>query len=140
MKPTPTPTKPTPTPSPKAGSIYTGTLHDLLANTTINISLTVMQLHIGSISGYLMIDNGTPGGGTFKGTFDASHQHMQFIVLDNAGHPIYSFEGGVHPDGNIAGSYCALNQTGQCSGDYGLWSASPATAYKKIGLFESIRT
>ena len=103
-----------------------GTLHDLLANTSTNISLTGLQLGLSNISGYLQINNGTLGGGPFQGTFNITQQHIQFFVLDSAGHSIYSFEGGVHPDGNIAGSYCALNQSGQCSGDYGLWSASPA--------------
>ena len=133
-KATSVPTKPTPPPSPKAGSIYMGTLHDLLSNTSTSISLTGMQLRLGNISGYLLMGNGSRGSGPFEGTFNAAQQHIQFVVLDGAGHPIYSFEGGVHPDGNIAGSYCALNQSGQCSGAYGLWSASPATALRGLPI------
>ena len=130
-KATPTPTKSTPTASPKAGGVYTGTIHDMLANTSTSLSLTGLQLHSGNISGYLLVGNGSPGSGPFKGTFNAT-QHIQFVILDGAGHAIFSFEGGVHPDGNIAGSYCALNQSGQCLGDYGLWSVSPASAYRSI--------
>ena len=117
---------PTPTATSKAGAVYTGTIHDILANTSATIFLTGMQLHTGNINGYLLIDNGARGSGPFQGTFNTT-QHIQFVVTDSTGHPIFSFEGGVHPDGNIAGSYCALNQNGQCSGDYGLWSASPTS-------------
>ena len=111
--------------SPKAVEMYMGTIHDIPANISASISLTGIQLRPGAISGYLLVGNGLKGSGPYKGTVSVD-RHIQFVVMDSAGHAIFAFEAGVQPDGNIAGSYCALNQNDQCSGDYGLWSIAPA--------------
>ncbi len=39
------------------------------------------------------------------------------------------FEGSQSSDGNLAGNYCRQDQSGQCVGDYGIWSIAPATKY-----------
>ncbi len=37
------------------------------------------------------------------------------------------FEGSMQSDGNLAGSFCILNQKGQCAGEDGVWSAVHAS-------------
>jgi hypothetical protein len=121
----------TPNAYPVLASLYNGTIYDILANIETNISLTGIQQSEGNISGYLTLGTGLQGSGSFKGMVTTG-KHIQFTVTDSTAHATLSFEGGIDSsgtvaDGTIAGSYCGLNQQGQCSGAYGLWSVAPAS-------------
>ena len=105
-------------------SSYNGTIFDIPANVKTEMSLTGFQQSQDTISGYF---TGLQLSGPLTGTVNTS-KHIQFTVLDSAGHPILSLEGAMQPGGSLSGSYCRLNQARQCSGDYGLWSVSPASA------------
>jgi hypothetical protein len=65
--------------------------------------------------------NGAP---TFIGIKDDS-RHLHFTVTDSARHITLSFAGGVQADGDLSGSYCNLDQNGQCADEYGIWSVVP---------------
>jgi hypothetical protein len=84
------------------------------------MSLTSIQHQQGTIGGYF---NSSHGNGPFRGTITPD-RHLQFAVTNNAGQAILTFDGVVQSTGELTGTYCDLNQVGQCS-DYGIWSASP---------------
>ncbi len=126
---TPRPTSAsTPVPSSTTSAIfkssYIGTIFDIPANVKTEMSLTGLQQSQDAISGYF---TGLQLSGPLTGTVNNS-RHIQFTVLDSAGHPILSFDGAMQSGGSLSGNYCRLNQARQCSGDYGLWSVVPASA------------
>ena len=126
---TPRPTSAsTPVPSSTTSAIfkssYNGTIFDIPANVKTEMSLTGLQQSQDAISGYF---TGLQLSGPLTGTVNNS-RHIQFTVLDSAGHPILSFDGAMQSGGSLSGNYCRLNQARQCSGDYGLWSVVPASA------------
>ncbi len=116
-----------PTPSPifplNIAGLYRGTIFDLSANVTTEMSLTGIQQDQRGISGNF---TGLHLTGTFNGAIDPS-KHIQFMVQDSAGHLILSFDGDMQSDGELSGNYCSVNQDARCSGDYGLWSVAPAS-------------
>jgi eukaryotic-like serine/threonine-protein kinase len=131
LKATPNP-RPTstvvPTPSISSTNIaalYNGTIDDISANVTTQMSLTGIQQTQMTIGGNF---TGLHRTGTFNGIFD-SHppKHIQFMVKDSAGHLILSFDGHMQSDGDISGSYCNVDQNAKCTGEYGLWSVAPAS-------------
>jgi serine/threonine protein kinase len=115
---------PSPTTSATFNSSYNGTIFDIPANVKTEMSLTGLQQSQDAISGYF---TGLQLSGPLTGTVNNSG-HIQFTVLDFAGHPILSFDGAMQSGGSLSGNYCRLNQARQCSGDYGLWSVVPASA------------
>jgi serine/threonine protein kinase len=117
---------PTPNPYPGLASSYTGTIHNIAANTTANMSLTGIQQNQENFTGYFTPGNGLQGNSPFSGTFNTS-KHFQFIVIRSGGQMPLSFEGAVQSDGTLAGSYCSLDQQKHCAGEYGLWSVIPAS-------------
>lgn len=126
---TPRPTSAsTPVPSSTTSAIfkssYNGTIFDIPANVKTEMSLTGLQQSQDAISGYF---TGLQLSGPLTGTVNNS-RHIQFTVLDSAGHPILSFDGAMQSGGSLSGNYCRLNQARQCSGDYGLWSVVPAAS------------
>ncbi len=115
---------------PVVAKLYTGTMRDIPTDLTTNISLTGIQQQQGAICGNFskMPENDLfsqiPTNGPFEGTITAAKE-IQFILTSDTGQATFSFDGGMQPDGNIAGTYCSLAVvTGKCS-DYGLWSVSP---------------
>jgi eukaryotic-like serine/threonine-protein kinase len=112
---------------------YKGTIYSILANVTTTMSLARIQQSQGNISGYF---TGLQVSGPLTGIVDAS-KHIQFTVMNSAGHPVLSFDGVMQSDGNLAGSYCSLDQKKLCSGDYGIWSVGPASA-SRISFFEDL--
>ncbi len=109
------------------GSTYRGTIHDIPANVTTTMVLTNVQQSAGGVNGSFSVGGGLRGSGPFKGKVSAA-KHLQFAVIDATGRARLSFEGMIQPDGNLAGSYCQLDASGQCGGDYGVWSVAPASS------------
>jgi len=119
----------TPTPYPTLAPVYNGTIHDIRANITTKLSLTGIQQSAGNITGYLTVGSELQGSGSFRGMVTTTKQ-IQFTVTDGTGHAPFSFEALIDSDGTLTGSYCSLNQQGQCnltSGRDGLWSVAPAS-------------
>jgi ATP-binding cassette, subfamily B, bacterial len=122
----------TPAPSPSSipsanlvGS-YQGTMYNIPLNLTTNLSLITMQQNQGAISGSFMgfQANGLQVHEPFSGVIDA-HEHIRFTVAEYAGQIMLAFDGSLQSDGTLAGTYCSLDQQGQCAGEYGIWSVSP---------------
>jgi hypothetical protein len=106
---------------PKVARFYTGTIYDIPDNLTTGMSLTGIQQQQGNLCGSF---TGLDEIGTFKGSITADG-HIQFVVTDQAGQVLLTFDGLIQPDGTLAGSYCHP-VAGECS-DYGIWSLSPGT-------------
>jgi eukaryotic-like serine/threonine-protein kinase len=117
---------PTPsTSSAQIAALYNGTIYDVSANVTTNMSLTGIQHTQITIGGTF---TGLHRTGTFNGIIDPQPpKHIQFTVKDSAGHVILSFDGHMQSDGELSGSYCSVDQDAQCTGEYGLWSVTPAS-------------
>lgn len=124
-------TSPTLTPSPPEAnsyahikSTYRGTVHDLSTDSSTEMSLEKISQNneriAGSFTGLHMSES-------FTGVLDSS-KHIFFTVKSNANRSSVFFEGAVRSDGNLAGNYCNVDQTGQCTGNYGLWSVAPTTS------------
>jgi len=116
-------------PYPSVASAYTGTIHDIPANLTTNMSLTEIQQIQGNLTGNFSEATEPQGKGSFRGAVTATKQ-IHFTVTNDTGHIILSFDGTVQSDGTISGSCCSLDQKGRCSSGsgYGLWSAAPASS------------
>ena len=104
-------------------ALYHGTIYDIPANLTTEMSLTGIQQTQITIGGTF---TGLHRTGTFNGIIDSS-KHLQFTVKDSAGHVILSFDGHMQSDGELSGSYCNVDHIAQCTGEYGLWSVAPAS-------------
>ena len=117
-----------PTPSISSTNIaalYNGTIYDISANITTKMSLTGIQQTQMTIGGNFI---GLHRTGTFNGIIDPHPpKHIQFTVKDSAGHVILSFDGHMQSDGELSGSYCNVVQNAQCTGEYGLWTVTPAS-------------
>jgi hypothetical protein len=107
---------------PNLAGSYSGTISSIATSVTTKMSLTGIQQSKGNFSGDFA---GLRLSGALGGMVDAS-RHIQFTVMDSAGLAFIFFEGAIQSDGNVAGSYCTLDQKRQCTGDYGVWSVAPA--------------
>jgi hypothetical protein len=127
---TPQPSAPAPTVHPTVAAAatlatsYAGTIVDLQANVPSGMKLTHTLLNDGHISGSI---DALQMRGTFSGILDASKHLIYFIETASSGHASLSFTGTVKADGELGGSFCAIDQYGQCipNGVFGLWSVAP---------------
>lgn len=103
---------------PVVGAGYSGSVHDLLANKTIPITLTRIAQNNERISGSF---SGMGTQGSFTGVLDTS-RHIFFTV---SGRPALFFDGAIRSDSNLVGNYCTIDAAGQCVGQYGVWSLAP---------------
>jgi serine/threonine protein kinase len=119
-----TPSPPEANSYPHIKSTYQGTIHDLSAERSTEMSLMKINQQNESISGSF---TGLHMLESFTGVLDSS-KHIFFTVKGNASHSSIFFEGAVRSDGNLAGNYCNVDQMGQCTGNYGLWSVTPVAS------------
>ncbi len=116
--PRPTPVGPV---YPTISASYAGTILDLLSYQKTSLFLTSIQHNGGNISGYFQ---GLGLNGPFKGTV-TTHGHLDFTVSVNwTGVSTLEFKGDIKIGGNIAGTFAALNQQGQPTGEGGPWYAA----------------
>ena len=106
---------------PMLASTYSGTIHDLLTQTTTSMSLTKVQQNSQGVDGSFA---GLQVTGAFKGVLDGS-KHIFFTVTVSTTHKAFFFEGTVRQDHNLAGNFCNVDAVGQCVSDYGVWSVAP---------------
>jgi hypothetical protein len=124
------------TTSANLARLYNGTISSITTSLTTKMSLTEIQQNLGNISGDF---TGLDVNGPLRGVVDPS-EHIEFTVMNVAGHPIFSFDGAIQSDGNVAGSYCTLDQKRQCSGDYGVWSVTPASPEPIVARLSTVIT
>ncbi len=115
--------RPTPSPAFHLAHSYEGTIFNLAANVRSNIYLRRIQQQQNAMSGYF---SGLSMNAPFHGSLDAS-RHIRFKVISPSGSAMFSFDGSMQAGGTFGGSYCHLDQHGQCFGEYGLWSLSPVS-------------
>ena len=103
---------------PDIAASYAGRIGDLMNNEKTDMFLTQIHQKGGSISGYF---KGLGLVGPFTGTVTPKG-HLQFTV--QTGISTLSFEGDIKIGGDITGTFEALNQHGQLTGESGPWYAS----------------
>lgn len=130
VSPTARPTQaPTATPAgqvyPKVAGAYHGTIVNTTATITTGMSLSIQQNN-GTINGNFTVNQPLVGSNPFQGKVDSAN-HIQFTVEGYNGNAPLFFDGTVHADGSLSGSYCSLGANGQCSaavGAGGTWSVA----------------
>ena len=121
--------RPTTTPSnvatsvpayPTIGPSYAGTVFDLLNKERTSLFLTQIHQNNGNITGYFQ---GLGMAGPFTGIVTQAG-HLQFTVTILGGSSFLSFDGDIKIGGDITGTFKALNQQRQFTGESGIWNAS----------------
>jgi len=105
---------------PDIGLSYAGTIFDLLTRQKSKLFLTQIHQNSGNIKGYFQ---GLGMVGPFTGTV-TQNGHLQFTVTILGGSSFLSFDGDIKIGGDITGTFKALNQQRQFTGESGLWNAS----------------
>ena len=105
---------------PSIAASYAGRILDLLNNENTSLFLTQIQQNGGSISGLFQ---GLGLVGPFKGTVTPTGK-VQFTVTVQAGASFLSFDGDIKIGGDITGTFTALNQNKQPTGESGPWYLS----------------
>jgi serine/threonine protein kinase len=106
---------------PTIGPSYAGTILDLMNNEKTSLLLTQIHQNNANITGYFQ---GLGMAGPFTGTVTHSG-HLQFTVTVLAGTSFLFFEGDIKIGGDITGTFKALNQQKQFTGESGPWNAAP---------------
>ena len=111
---------------PQLAASYFGTITDLQANVPSQMTLTKMRQNGGNISGSF---SAMQMSGTYSGSLDTS-KHIYIIVATGSGRAPLYFWGSVGAGGNLGGSFCQIDQGGQCipNGVFGVWNVAPGTA------------
>jgi len=105
---------------PDISPSYAGTVLDLMNNEKTSLFLTQVHQNNGNIMGYFQ---GLGLAGTFAGTVTRTG-HLQFTVVVPGGSSFLSFDGVIKIGGDLTGTFKALNQQRQFTGESGPWNAS----------------
>ena len=105
---------------PILASSYSGRIGDLLTNETTNLRLSSIQQTQATISGFFQ---GLGLAGPFQGTVTPA-ESIHFTVEIYNGSSTLDFEGDIKIGGDMAGSFNALNQGGQRTGESGVWNVA----------------
>ncbi len=105
---------------PDISNSYAGTVLDLMNNERTSLFLTQIHQNSGNITGYF---KGLGMAGHFTGTVTRTG-HLQFTVTVLGGSSFLSFDGDIKIGGDITGTFKALNQQRQFTGESGIWNAS----------------
>lgn len=107
-------------PYPDIGTSYAGTVFDLMNSERTGLFLTHIHQNSGNITGYFQ---GLGMAGPFTGTVTHTG-HLQFTVVILDGSSFLAFDGDIKIGGDITGTFNALNQQKQLTGESGIWNAS----------------
>ena len=113
---------------PRLSASYYGTINDLQANATSEMSLTQMLQTGGHISGFF---SGMRINAPYAGSTDTL-KNISFTIASSSDHVSLNFTGAVQASGSLKGTFCEIDQNGQCisNGVFGLWSITPKTSGK----------
>ncbi len=114
---------------------YNGTINDLQANVSSQATLTQMQQNGEHISGSF---NSTRVSAPYSGFLDTS-KHIYFTIPASENRAPLYFSGIVQANGNLTGTFCEIDQGGQCisNGVFGLWNVAPEKQIKQSGSLDS---
>jgi serine/threonine protein kinase len=108
---------------PHLATSYTGTIVDLQANVPSQMTLAQMQQNSGRISGLFAAMNIKA---PYTGFLDTT-THIYFTVAASGNNASLNFTGSIQKNGILSGSFCQVDQNGQCAGSvFGLWRVAPA--------------
>jgi eukaryotic-like serine/threonine-protein kinase len=105
---------------PDIAPSYAGTVLDLMNNEKTSLFLTHIHQNKANITGNF---KGLGMVGPFTGTVTRTG-HLQFTVVIQGGSSFLYFEGDIKIGGDITGTFRALNQQRQVTGESGIWNAS----------------
>src|SRR6266700_6837793 len=108
-------------PFPQLATSYAGTILDLLSGQKTPLFLTNIKQSGGTIQGSFQ---GLGLIGPFTGTVSTGGK-VQFTVSVYGGNEILAFEGTIKIGGDIVGSFDAVDQNGNKTGESGLWNVGP---------------
>lgn len=113
---------------PRLATSYYGTIDDLQANVSSQATLTQMRQNGEHISGSF---NSTLVSAPYSGFLDTT-KHLYFTIAANGNRAPLYFSGSVRADGNLTGTFCEIDQSGQCvsNGVFGLWNVAPEKPLK----------
>lgn len=130
----------TPLPTPTSGASnypqlvpsYQGSIVDKFTQPSTNSTLSLSQVaqSEANIRGYFAVGPGLTGNGNFTGTVSRDNK-IQFTVPGYAGLLPLLFQGEIHADRSIAGTYCSYQGNNQCdygAGGYGDWNVAPSAS------------
>ena len=134
----------TPRPSPSSAATYpvlvvnySGSISDQFTNpsTDSTMSLSSVQQHGSSISGYFSVGQGLIGNGHFNGSVTIDNRIEFLVPGDGLVAPLF-FQGHIQKDGTLSGSYCS-QQNGHCNhaiAGYGIWRITPASGQRAVNV------
>ena len=99
---------------------YAGTILDLLHNEKTNLFLTQIHQNRGNITGHFQ---GLGMAGPFTGIVTDTG-HLQYTVAILGSSSFLAFDGDIKIGGDITGTFKALNQQRQSTGESGIWNVS----------------
>jgi hypothetical protein len=105
---------------PTLAAAYAGTVFDLLSNEKTPMYLTAIQQNQGSFS---TVFQGLGLAGPITGTVTPSG-YVQFKLNIISNEITLVFDGNIKIGGDIAGSFAALNQHGESTGESGVWNVA----------------
>jgi eukaryotic-like serine/threonine-protein kinase len=112
---------------PNIAGSYEGSLYAIPAKSIIKVSIVRVQQDQGELSGDFSVDSGLDAHGLFRGTIDTA-RHVRLTARDDAERALLLLTGSVRSDGTLLGSFCNLDERGQCTGQYGFWSIVPLSS------------
>lgn len=134
--------RPTPIPTSQPSPIYphlvvsyNGSISDQFTfpSTDTAMTLSGLQQHGSTFSGYFSVGPGLIGNGNFNGHVTVDNK-IQFVVAGDGSIAPLFFSGQVRKDGTLAGSYCS-QQDGQCNhaiGGFGTWNIAPTSVQQAM--------
>ena len=115
---------------PRLVNSYQGSIVDKFTQppTSSMMALSQIRQNETKISGYLAVGPGLIGNGNFMGTVSTDNK-IQFLVSGYQGILPLFFQGQIHTDQSISGTYCSY-QNNQCNygSGYGDWNVAPSTS------------
>jgi serine/threonine protein kinase len=106
----------------RLATAYSGTIVDLQANVPSQMTLTQMQQNSGRISGLFTAMNMKA---PYTGFLDTTTR-IYFTVAGSGNNASLNFTGSIQKNGVLSGSFCQIDQNGQCAGGiFGLWRVAP---------------
>jgi len=117
---------------PQLRSLYTGTISDQATSPPTNASMQISQIHQNgtNVTGHLAVGAGLLTSDSFSGTVSTGNS-IQFTVPSYAGLAPLLFQGQIHSDGSISGTYCSYRGANQCdksAGGWGNWNVTPSSS------------